>query len=72
MTCESIVWWYPRAPNKEIVWNTIYTSGQIFVVTSNRVRDKYYLYKCAKDGVLSKRIASSATPEYFNSIIYKE
>ena len=53
-----------KTPKNQILWMTYKVDGvPKYLVTSNKVRNKYNLYRVNKDGSLDK-VKSSATPMF--------
>lgn len=65
--------YYPRPPGKEIMREVAVTKSDArFAVTQNALGDKFFLYAVAKDGALSKRLATARSPEDLIKQVYKE
>jgi hypothetical protein len=58
-----------KIPSSETKWVNCIGQGFRYVVTSNKERTLYYLYK-EVDGILSK-IAKNKNPTEFDKIIWK-
>lgn len=51
-----------NVPKGEILWETWWSSGkEAYVITSNKTRDTYYLYKVNGDSLV--RITKAKTPQ---------
>lgn len=57
-----------KIPKGQIHWETYIKNGQPhFIVTSNEMRTKYYLYKVEGNNTL-KKIETSTTPSFYNDV----